>query len=530
MGEVSSAPRAGMGRRRFLGLTGVSSAAILLGTGLHGTGRASAAPPALGGYPFTLGVASGDPLPDSVVLWTRLAPDPLAADGAGGMPPRAVRVDYQVAEDERFRRVVRRGTAVASPDLAHSVHVDARGLRPGREHFYRFRVGSDVSPTGRTKTAPGPGTPLRNLEFAFTSCQHFEAGYFSAYRHLLAGDPDLVAHCGDYIYESPSSAPTNPRQHAIREPLDLTGYRLRYAQYRTDPDLQQAHVQLPWIFTFDDHEVDNNWAADISEHYPDVTPEQFLLRRAAAFQAYYEHLPLRPEQAPRGPDISLYRRFRYGDLVTFHVLDGRQYRDPQLPCTDPMDCPDRLDPERTMLGAEQERWLLDGLRRSRSRWDVLVQQVPFTQLDEQAGPGFLFGKDNWNYFPAARQRIVDELARRRSLNPIVIGGEIHRQLAADVKVSWDDPAAPVVASEFIATSVTTDGDGEPDSPWVDLVLAENPHIPYSRRQRGYVRCHIDRGQWQTDFQVVPYVSRPDAPVVTDASFVVAAGQRGLQQA
>jgi alkaline phosphatase D len=183
-----------------------------------------------------------------------------------------------------------------------------------------------------------------------------------------------------------------------------------------------------------------------------------------------------------------------------------------------------------MLGAEQERWLLDGLRRSRSRWDVLVQQVPFTQLDEQAGPGFLFGKDNWNYFPAARQRIVDELARHRSLNPIVIGGEIHRQLAADVKASWDDPAAPVVASEFIATSVTTDGDGEPDSPWVDLVLAENAHIPYSRRQRGYVRCHIDRGQWQTDFQVVPYVSRPDAPVVTDASFVVEAGQRGLQQA
>jgi alkaline phosphatase D len=209
--------------------------------------------------------------------------------------------------------------------------------------------------------------------------------------------------------------------------------------------------------------------------------------------------------------MHLYRRFRYGDLVTFHVLDGRQHRDAQLPCTDPMDCPDRLDPERTMLGAEQERWLLGGLRRSRTRWDMLVQQVPFTQLDEQEGPGFQFGKDNWNYFPAARRRIQDAMARP-GLNPIVIGGEIHRQLAADVRRDWDVPDSPVVASELIATSVTTDGDGEVDSPWVDLVLRENPHIAYSRRQRGYVRCRIERRELRADFQVVPVVSRPDSGV------------------
>jgi alkaline phosphatase D len=516
-----------MGRRRFLWLGGAGSAAVMLGTGLYGTGRAGAAPSGIG-YPFTLGVASGDPLPESVVLWTRLAPDPLALDGAGGMPARPTIVAYEVAEDERFRRGVRRGLAVASPELAHTVHVDARGLRPGREYFYRFRAGRDLSPVGRTKTAPHPGDRVRELRFAFAACQHFEAGWFTAYRHLLADDPDLVAHCGDYIYESRSSFALNPRTHVIREPLDLSGYRLRYAQYRTDPDLQRAHVQVPWIFTLDDHEVDNNWAGDISEHFPDVTPEEFRARRAAAFQAYYEHLPLRAVHRPDGPDMQLYRRFRFGDLANFHVLDGRQYRDAQLPCTDPMNCPERLDPQRTMLGTEQERWLLDGLRRSRARWDVLVQQVPFTQLDEAAGPAMQFGKDNWNWFPAARQRIQDAFAARRGSNPIVVGGEIHRQLAADVRANWDDPDFPVVASEFIATSVTTDGDGEVPSPWVDLVLAENPHIPYARRQRGYVRCRITRDAWHTDFRVVPFVSQPDAPAITDASFVVEAGRRGLQ--
>jgi alkaline phosphatase D len=512
-------------RRGFLGLAGTSTAALMLGTGLVGAGSAGAAPRSID-YPFTLGVASGDPLPESVVLWTRLAPDPLAADGLGGMPDRAVNVRFEVAEDERFRKVVARGNAAADPELAHSVHVDAKGLAPGREYFYRFRAGNDVSPVGRTKTAPAREARVSQLSLVVVSCQHFEQGYFTAYRHILNDAPDLVAHCGDYIYESPSSLAYNPRRHVTGEPFDLRGYRLRYAQYRTDADLQRAHVELPWIFTFDDHEVDNNWARDVS--YPSSDPEDWLLRRAAAFQAYYEHLPLRPERAPSGPDIPIHRRLQYGDLATLHVLDGRQFRDPQIPGSNPVNHPARTDPARTMLGTEQEAWLLDGLRRSRARWDVLVQQVPFTQLDEQAGAGHLFGKDNWNYFPAQRQRITDELARP-GRNPIVLTGEIHRHLAAEVKADWEDPSAPVVASEFVATSVTTDGDGEPDSPWVATVLAENPHIPYARRMRGYARCRLDDGQWQTDFQVVPFISRPDAGVFTDASFVVEAGRPGLQR-
>ncbi|MBM7785245.1 alkaline phosphatase D family protein [Tenggerimyces flavus] len=517
----------GIGRRRLLGLGGVSGAAILLGTGLYGVGRATDAL-AVGPYPFQLGVASGDPLPDSVVLWTRLAPEPLAEDGLGGMPQRAVAVRYEVARDERFRDVVRRGQAAATPELAHSVHVDVQGLQPGREYFYRFRAGRELSPVGRTKTAPAPGAATREMTFAFTSCQHFEEGYFSAYRHLLADDPDLVAHCGDYIYESPSGLAVQPRKHVVREPFDLREYRLRYAQYRTDADLAEAHRLLPWIFTYDDHEVDNNWAGDISEHYPTVGKEEFLRRRAAAFQAYYEHLPLRPDRAPHGPDIAIHRRFRYGDLATFHVLDGRQFRDPQLPCTDPMACPDRLAPARTLLGPEQEAWLKSGLRSSATRWDVLVQQVPFTQLDEAAGPGFQYGKDNWNYFPAARQRIVDELVARPDLNAIVIGGEIHRHLAADIKATWDDPAAPPVASEFVATSVASGGNGNAGSTWVTRILAENPHIKYAWEQRGYVRARISQQEWRTDLRVVPVVTTPSGDAVTGASFVVEAGKRGLQ--
>ncbi len=520
-----------LGRRGFIGLGGVSAAALLLGTGTVGAGRAKAAGP-MPGYPFSLGVASGDPLPDSVVLWTRLAPEPLAEDGLGGMPARKVVVRYEVATDERFREVVARGEAAAVPELAHSVHIDARGLRPGREYFYRFRAGSETSPVGRTRTAPAEDARVGDLRFAFVSCQHYEEGYFSAYRHLLADDPDLVAHCGDYIYESPSGLAVRPRTHVVGEPYDLRAYRLRYAQYKTDPDLQRAHVQLPWIFTYDDHEVDNNWAGPISEFYPEVSIEEFLLRRTQAFQAYYEHLPLRPSRQPRGTEIPLYRRFRYGNLATFQVLDGRQYRDPQLPCADPMDCEGRTDPDRTMLGSQQERWLLDGLRRSRSTWNVLVQQVPFTQLDELEGDGFRFGKDNWNYFPAARQKIVDVLAERPSLNGIVIGGEIHRHLAADIKRDADyaDPAAPAVASEFVATSVASGGNGNPSSAWVSRIMRENPHIPYAHERRGYVRCEIRQDQWRTDFQVLPYVTTADSPVETGASFVVEAGRPGLQPA
>ena len=244
---------------------------------------------------FTLGVASGDPLPDSVILWTRLAPQPL--DAAGGMPPIAVPVRWQVATDERFAHIVRAGEARAEPRWGHSVHVDVRGLRPASRYFYRFLAGGETSAVGRTRTAPAAGTPVERLRLAYGSCQKYESGFYAAYRHLVADDPDFVLFLGDYIYEGAPTAKDAVRLHRNPEPMDLGGYRVRYATYKSDPLLQAAHHAAPWVLTWDDHEVANDYAAALDQNNTD--PAAFLLRRAAAYQAWYEHQPVRAAQIGR---------------------------------------------------------------------------------------------------------------------------------------------------------------------------------------------------------------------------------------
>lgn len=247
--------------------------------------------------PFTLGVASGEPAVDGVVLWTRLAPNPLADDGRGGMPTRPVDVECEIADDEAFTRVVQRGIVTATPDSAHSVHVELGGLRPGAEYFYRFRADGAVSPAGRTCTAPHAGS-LAPVTMCFASCSHFEQGFFTAYHHLAQENPDLVLHLGDYQYEY-AARDGAVRPHVGPETVTLANYRQRYAQYKTDPDLQAAHAAAPWLVVWDDHELDNNWADEVPEK-----PEQhFLARRAAALQAYYENMPLRASAIPRGVDM-----------------------------------------------------------------------------------------------------------------------------------------------------------------------------------------------------------------------------------
>ncbi|MGH9855867.1 MAG: alkaline phosphatase D family protein, partial [Blastocatellia bacterium] len=265
--------------------------------------------------PFSLGVASGDPLPDGVVLWTRLAPDPL---NGGGMPPHGATVKWEIATDEQMKKVAQRGSTVASPEFGHSAHVDVRGLQPGRWYWYRFMVGSAVSPIGRTRTAPALNAQLGRLSFAFASCQHYETGYFTAYKHLADERLDLVVHLGDYIYEGAPVA-NRPRQHNSPEIISLEDYRNRYALYKSDPNLKLAHAAFPWIVTWDDHEVDNNYASDVPED--SQTRSAFLERRAHAYQAYYEHMPLRRSSLPRGSELRLYRRLRFGDLAEFSVLD-----------------------------------------------------------------------------------------------------------------------------------------------------------------------------------------------------------------
>jgi alkaline phosphatase D len=510
-------------RRHLLGWAGMGAGGLAVAA--SGLSPSSAlAKPFFAGDPFSLGVASGDPLPSGVVLWTRLAPEPLAEDGSGGMPSRKVPVRWEVATDEAFRDVVAKGNTFATPELAHSVHVEVEGLRPGREYFYRFKTGPETSPVGRTKTAPAFGAPLEALSFAVVSCQAYQDGYYTAYRHIAEEDLDLVVHLGDYIYEGPVSSRA-VRPHDGPEPMDLRAYRNRHALYRTDEDLQAAHAAFPWTVTFDDHEVDNNWARDDQD--PDAASrEAFLARRAAAFQAYYEHLPLRRSMMPRGPDLLIYRRLTFGDLAEFSVLDTRQYRDDQLPAGSPQ----RTDPQRTITGPEQERFVLDGLGRSQARWNVLAQQVFFAQRDFAEGPAESYSVDAWDGYTAARDRILDFVEERQVANPVVLTGDVHKHYAANLKADFDDPDSATVGTEFVCTSISTGGDGEDMSAFDRVVEAENEHILFTNRQRGYVRCSLDRERWQADFRVLPFVTRPGAPVTTRASFVVENGRPGTKPA
>lgn len=482
--------------------------------------------------PFTLGVASGDPLPDGVVLWTRLAPDPL--DG-GGMPNRQVAVRWEIAEDEHFKRVAAKGVEHARPAGAHALHVEVEGLQPGREYFYRFKTGPEVSPVGRTKTAPAPHEDPRRLAFAFASCQMYEHGYYTAFKHMSEEDLDLVIHLGDYIYEYGPGVYVgrsgNVRLHVGDEIESLEDYRRRLAQYRTDADLQAAHAAFPWVVTFDDHEVDNNWAADVPENTngPNATRESFLARRAAAFQAYYEHMPLRRGQRPIGPDMLAYRRLTYGRMAEFSALDTRQYRSDQA-CGDgtKIDCAERLDPGRTMTGPEQERWLLGGLERSRARWNVVAQQVFMAQRDFDTGPPQRFSMDAWDGYKAGRDRLLAHVQSRGVSNAVVLTGDVHRTWVGDLKANFDDPSSATIGTEFVGTSISSTGDGTDDDQ--AGVLAENPHLKFFEDRRGYIRCELDAQRWRTDVRVLPYVSRPGAPIATSASFVVENGTAGAMRA
>lgn len=508
-------------------MSGTSAAAVVFGVGPFTEQAVSQ--PRFGSNPFGLGVASGDPEPDGVVLWTRLLLDAASGDARGKKVP----VRWEVADDENFRRVVRRGTEPARPELGHSVHVEVGGLEPAREYFYRFKAGQQTSPVGKTKTTPAPGASVSELSFAFASCQMYEHGFFTAYRRMAEEDLDLVINLGDYIYEyGPGGYPSatgNVRQHQpAKEITTLSDYRARYAQYHSDEDLQAAHAAFPWIVTWDDHEVENNYADEISED--NVPPEQFLKRRVAAYQAYYENMPLRRTSVPKGPDLQLYRRLTYGSLAEFNVLDTRQYRDDQAN-GDGLDAPDSetRDPSRTLTGNQQESWLFDGLARSQARWNVLAQQIFFSELDLQSGPGKLYNMDAWDGYEAQRNRIADFLAGREVSNPVVLTGDIHLNWANDIKAEFGDPSSSTVGTEFVGTSITSGGNGSGTTNYGSPVPAENEHIKFFNDLRGYVRCTVTPDQWQADYRVLPFVNQPGAPVTTVASFVTENGSPGAQK-
>ncbi|KAB7843661.1 alkaline phosphatase D family protein [Streptomyces mobaraensis] len=488
----------------------------------------------VGEDPFTLGVASGDPLPDGVVLWTRLAPRPLEADG--GLPAEGrIPVEWAVAADEELREIVQGGTAVADGADAHSVHVEVGGLDPARTYWYRFRCGRWTSPVGRTRTAPAPGADVRQVRVGLTSCQQYDEGYYTALAHLAREDDlDAVLFVGDYIYENEINAQAGARgytgEQRLPEVFDhwlttLDGYRLRYALGKTDADLRAAHAAHPWIVTWDDHEVENNYAAAVSQH--NLPTDEFLRRRAAAYRAYWEHMPLREAQRPCGPDALLYRRFGYGDLVRFDVLDTRQYRSDQAYGDGwQYPGPESEDPARTLTGAEQEAWLLDGFRESSALWNVVVQQVAFCQRKGNVGRAKV-SMDAWDGYPASRHRILQGARDAGVANLVVLSGDVHVHYAMDIKEDFDDPASATLGVEIVGTSVSSGFDGveRPDD-W-ENVMRVNPHIKYYAERRGYVVVTFTPDAVRADYRVLPYATRPGAPVGTDASFVSRAGRPGF---
>jgi alkaline phosphatase D len=512
--------------RRLLLLTGTRVAGL---AALAAAVPTTFAAPRNSPYPFTLGVASGAPLPDSVVLWTRILYDPL---DAGTTPPVAMTVRWEVAEDEAFRRIAAQGSANALPALAHSVHVDVRGLRPGRWYWYRFILGDAVSPVGRTRTAPAPDSMPDTLKLAVASCQHWEFGAYAAHRHIAHAAPDLVAFLGDYIYEWGAYSTTHPERAVRRdESFTLAQYRARYAYYKTDRDLQAAHRAAPWIMTWDDHEVANDYGALRDE----LLSPDFAARRAAAYQAYCEHQPIRFD--PRSfATVRMHGRYDWGRLARFHVLDNRQYRSPQA-CPRPgrggsssvyrNACAMLADDKRTMLGTEQERWLKEGLRTSPARWNILAQQTLMAQSSQveihRVGDG-RFWTDGWDGYPAARQRLLDALASSRAANPVVLSGDVHTFYAAELRRDPTQPGRsrnPVVATEFCGTSITSNS--RPQQRTAQYV-AMNPHIKYGRSdRRGYMLMEVTPARTTVLFQGLDNVRDAASGVSTLARFALEAG-------
>jgi alkaline phosphatase D len=513
-------------------------------------------------YPFKLGVASGDPLPNSVVLWTRLTPgDPLN----GGGTPTPTTVSWDVAEDESFATIVRSDTDTASAQFAYSVHVEVDGLAPAKHYYYRFKNGNYTSPTGRTKTAPASGASVSSMTVAFASCQHWENGLYPAYRHMAQQNLDLVIHLGDYIYNgAPSSGNVLRRHSAVADPSwgcnTLADYRNRHAQYKTDKNLQEAHRLHPWVVTWDDHEVENDYVGTNSWY----RQSDFAKRRAAAYQAYYEHMPLRPssvilDDQENVTNIDLYRQISYGDLANFNVLDTRQYRS-YWACPDQgglieTTCKERTqDPvtknnkpyrRHTYLGGKdmglyyetspwlkdsQEIWLKDKLTSSGSLWNVLAQQAIMFKYDHRDWSGNYYS-EAWDSYSATRDRILKHIVQNSVRNPVVLSGDMHSSWASNLESNFfDSLTSDVIGTEFVPTSISS-GLGSGWDTTYKNALPYNKHVKYyDGRQGGYLLCTVDNNNWKSEHLLAQSRTNDQSPLSTIATWYVHAGKAGLQTA
>ncbi len=469
---------------------------------------------------FALGVASGQPRPDSVVLWTRLA---------GADLPEQVTVQWELAHDERFERIAARGAETALADWAHSVHAEPAGLDPARRYWYRFAALGQRSPTGRTRTAPAPDAPTP-LRMVLASCQRWDHGHYAAWREAVRRDPDLVCFVGDYIYEYPS-LPLALRRHDGGWLRTLDDYRARHAQYKSDPALQAAHAACPWLVVWDDHEVANDYAG---AHERSPLGFDLPALRTAAYRAYWEHMPLSQAQRPVGPALPLFARLDWGRLARIHLLDERQYRDVQA-CPPPLRssggrgiaataCAALRDPARSLLGAAQERWLAEGWDLQRP-WNLVAQQTLLAPRPR--GTDARVHTDGWDGYPLARQRLLGTAAERRVPGLVVLGGDLHAHVVAELRADFDDPRAPVIGSEFCGTSISSQGRPQAEA---DAALARNPHLLLMRNdRRGCVVLDVDPRELRARLLAVRDPRDPGSAVDELARFVVEADRPGPQR-
>ncbi len=505
-------------RRRFLaGAVAAAGVALLDVRGLAAArAQAAALPP---GDLFGLGVASGDPTADSVILWTRL----LAPAGGDALPAADIAVEWEVASDVGFTSPVAAGTAPAVAALAHSVHADVSGLAPDTWYWYRFKVDGRTSPVGRTRTFPGTGQTPAAVRFALASCQNWADGYYTAHAGIAAEDIDFVVFVGDYIYEGSANRP--PRPLTMPESKDIPSYRARYELYKSDPNLQASHARAPWIVTLDDHEVANNMIGDNGKGGALAGNPSAIAawrqRRADAYQVWYEHLPLRLP-APSSPDLAIHRVVEHSDLLCLFVLDGRQYRS-LYPGNQSQgqDSPARRDPARTMLGSTQEAWLDGQFAATGSTWNAIAQQTVMTAMPIPFFEYTVYNLDQWDGYVAARERFLTSLVTNDVPNPMVLSGDIHLAAAAAVRLDYSDPAAPDIAQEIVCTSISSRFDPN----YLQMFQNAFGRIPWARYgnpiDRGYSLITLTADTWTTEFRVVD-VTQPQATVRTDYVDVVTA--------
>ena len=472
----------------------------------------AAGKPVLRDDPFTLGVASGDPRNTGFVIWTRLT----------GIDD-AVTVQWELALDNAFRQIVRTGEALAHPHRGHSIHVELDHLLPGRPYFYRFHCQGATSRVGRCATITADPKALR---LALTSCQHWEQGWFTAYRDMITNAPDAVVHVGDYIYEKSFGEGPDVRTFGASDPVTLPEYRARYALYRSDPDLSEAHAQLPFIVTWDDHEVENDYAG--AQGVETIDADSFFKRCAAAYQAFFEHMPIAPRRLLPGGGIQLHRSFRWGSLASLHMLDTRQYRSPQA-CSrggavvGP--CAERDDPARSMLGMDQEDWLRRALASDRSQWTLVGQQTLVASLALPQGPDIVYS-DIWDGYPAARSRLLDALSQPSVSNPVILSGDVHSFWLNDVYRQSQDQTGPVVANEIVTSCLASRS-----GPEALFATAKrlNPHVRFmDNNHSGYALIDLTSNALDVRFRAVSSIANRHAECSTLQTARLQAGDRAFK--